>query len=123
MDFRQGDIYWVEIRPEHAVGSEQNKRRPWVIASRTELNHGRTVVAVPLTSKLNKKRPHCIVIPERYMVRDQGCTDRLSDSVALSDQIRTLDKTRLRQKIGHLSQTATIGLVETGLAYLFGISN
>ena len=56
------------------------------------------------------------------MIKDPQCTDQLYDSVALTDQIRTLDKRRLKQpKIGSLSQTATIGLVETGLAYLFGI--
>ena len=56
------------------------------------------------------------------MVKDPQCTDKLLDSVALTDQIRTLDKSRLQQpKIGRLSQTATIGLVETGLAFLFGL--
>ena len=122
MDIKQGEIYWVEIRPQHAVGSEQHKRRPWVVVSRTELNRGNTVAAVPHTSKLNKQRPHCIVIPESHMVKDPQCTDKLLASVALTDQIRTLDKSRLQQpKIGRLSQTATIGLVETGLAFLFGL--
>ena len=84
---------------------------------------GNTVVAVPLTSKLKKQRPHNVVIPQHQIIKDAYCKDTLSDSVALADQIRTLDKARLEQKIGRLSQTATIGLVETGLAFMLGISN
>ena len=122
MEIKQGELFWVEIRHADSVGSEQRNLRPWVVVSRTELNRGNTVVAVPLTTQTNKYRPHRTLIPERHMIKDPQCTDQLYDSVVLTDQIRTLDKRRLKQpKIGSLSQTATIGLVETGLAYLFGI--
>jgi mRNA-degrading endonuclease toxin of MazEF toxin-antitoxin module len=56
------------------------------------------------------------------MIKNPGCADRLSDSVALTVQIRALDKARLEHPtIGRLSRTATTGLLQIGVGYLLGI--
>lgn len=123
MAIKQGDVYWVEIRAQgEAVGSEQSNRRPWVIVSRSELNGGKVVVGVPLTSRQKWACAHRIAIPAREIIKDQGSSAQIKDSVALTDQIRALDVSRLEMpRIGRLSQTATIAVVEQGLAYLFDI--
>ncbi len=123
MSVRQGDIYWVEIQPEETVGSEQYKRRPFVIVSRSDLNRGQNnVVGVPLSTKVAKACAHRILIPVAEIIKDPGSNSVVKNSVALTDQIRVLDKSRLEEpRIGYLSQTATIGVVEVGLAYLFDI--
>lgn len=117
----QGDIYWVDIPPEHTVGSEQYARRPYVIVSKSSLNrHSRIVVGVPLTTNLHKASAHRIQIPSAQIVKDPGCSSLIENSVALTDQIRVLDKSRLQSKIGALSATAR-GAIEIGLSYLLDI--
>jgi len=121
-DIKQGDIYWVEIRQSETKGSEQWKRRPYVIVSRTGVNKtSRTVVGVPMTSEMRKAGGFLITLPASEIVKDVGCTSNIVDSVALVDQIRVLDISRLEQRIGCLSRTATIGLLELGLGFLFDI--
>jgi len=121
-DIKQGDIYWVEIRQSETKGSEQYKRRPYIIVSRTGLNKvGRTVVGVPMTSETRKAGGHLILLPAREISKDVGCASNIVDSVALVDQIRVLDLSRLEERIGSLSRTATIGLLELGLGFLFDI--
>jgi mRNA-degrading endonuclease toxin of MazEF toxin-antitoxin module len=122
MVVRQGEIYWATITPAETVGSEQFKRRPFVIVSRDAINRlGQNVVAVPLSSRVHKASQHRIFLPVAEMIKDATCQDSLVDSVALTDQIRVLDISRLESpKIGRLSQTATVAL-ELGLAFLFDI--
>jgi len=125
VEIRQGDIYWVDIPPSHTVGSEQYNRRPYIIVSRTLVNRrSRTVVAVPLTTTgtddLASHPPYRIVIPATEMTRDPSYAGTIQDSVAKSDQVRVLDKTRLGPKIGALSTTASVA-VGLGLAFLFDL--
>ncbi len=121
-EIKQGDIYWVEISPSEAKGSEQWKRRPYIVVSRTGINRvSATVVGVPMTTELRKAGAHRIQIPALEIVKDVGYTSTIVNSVALTDQIRVLDISRLEERIGCLSRTATIGLLENGLAYLFDI--
>lgn len=131
MDILRGDIYWVRAKDLDVQGSEQKKNRPYVIVSRTNVNRaGPNVVGVPLSTKLGKAQGHRILIPEQLMVKDitwpatwpdgQPRT-QLSTSVALTDHIRVLDKTRLVQpRMGSLS-TAAIGGLEVALANIFDI--
>lgn len=122
MEIKQGDIYWVNIPSSQTVGSEQWKRRPYIIVSRTMINKlGHNVVGVPLTTEIRKASQHRIQIPASMMIKEVGCTSTIQDSVALTDQIRVLDISRLEQpRIGCLSRTALIG-VGLGLAFLFDI--
>ena len=117
----KGDIYWVDIPKSQTVGTEQWKRRPYIIVSRTLINKlGRNVVGVPMSTEIRKASQHRILIPVSEITKDVSCTDTLSNSVAPTDQIRVLDTARLERKIGKLSQTAIIAL-ELGLAFLFDI--
>jgi mRNA-degrading endonuclease toxin of MazEF toxin-antitoxin module len=70
MPIKQGDIYWVDIPKAHTQGSEQYKRRPFIIVSRTELNKGKIVVGVPMTSETRKAGQHRTLIPAGEVVKD-----------------------------------------------------
>ena len=121
MDIEKGDIYWVNIPKAHTVGSEQFKSRPYVIVSRLAWNRvANNIVGVPLSSKVEKASQHRILIPLTEISKDPLWTGTLVPSVALTDQIRVLDKTRLQQKVGSLSQSAIIAL-ELGVSFLLDI--
>jgi mRNA-degrading endonuclease toxin of MazEF toxin-antitoxin module len=130
MPIEQGDLYWINIPANQTEGSEQFGRRPFVVVSRTAINNRLdTVVVVPMTTfgdqtqtaaLLAAQPPFRIVVPVAEMIRDVSCTSQLSTSVAKTDQVRVVAKTRLAQKIGRLSQTATIAVCG-GLAFLFDI--
>lgn len=123
-DFKQGDIYWVDIPPGHTVGSEQFNRRPYVIVSRTLINRsGKTVVGVPLTTAnalAVNQPPYRIVIPARDIIKDLSYTGTVENSLAKTDQVRVLAKERLETKMGKLSDTA-VAAVGLGLAFLFDL--
>jgi mRNA-degrading endonuclease toxin of MazEF toxin-antitoxin module len=130
MDIHQGEMFWIDIPQKHTEGSEQYGRRPLVVMSRLSINRRlKTVVVVPLTTFndqtldaafLASQPPYRVVVPLNEITKDVGCTSNLSTCVAKTDQARVVDKVRLQQKIGKLSQTATIS-VGLGLAYLFDI--
>ena len=118
---QQGDIYRVDIPKFQTVGSEQFKPRPYIIVSRTAINrHGNTVVGIPMSTKVHKASQHKILLPVAEIIRDVGYPDPFRDSVALTDQIRVLDITRLEVKMGRLSDSAIIS-VGLGLGFLFDI--
>lgn len=88
----RGDIYWVDLNP--TVGSEINKRRPCVLVGATPINQARhTVVVLPLSTAAKERPPLTIAIK---------CLDK--HSVAVCDQIRAVDKSRLKDKIGQLTK-------------------
>lgn len=88
---KRGDVYWVALDP--TLGSEIQKTRPAVIISNNSCNaHGLRVVALPLTSNVDS------LYPGEALVTIKGKPSR-----ALGDQIRSLDKSRLRSRIGTLS--------------------
>lgn len=89
---KRGDIYWVNLDP--TVGSEIRKKRPCVLVGATPINEARrTVVVVPLFSA-GKPRPP-LTIPVNCLGRQV---------VAVCDQIRAVDKSRLVEKIETISQ-------------------
>ena|SRR5579871_5000421 len=121
LDIQQGDIYWVTIPPEHTEGSEQFGRRPFIVLSRTALNKRlKTVVVVPMSTNVDNQPPHRIAIPVAEITKDPSCTSILLRSVAKTDQVRVIDKSRLEERIGRLSQTAIIAVAH-GLAFVFDI--
>jgi len=88
---RRGDVYWVALDP--TVGSEIKKTRPAVIISNNSCNaFGARVVVLPLTSNVDS------LYPGEAMVAIDGKPARV-----LGDQIRSLDKSRLRARIDTLS--------------------
>jgi mRNA-degrading endonuclease toxin of MazEF toxin-antitoxin module len=111
-------MYWCEPDPKDTVGSEQQKDRPWVIVSVSNLHRGNCVVGIPLTTEKSKASAHLIAIPAQEIKMDDGAA--AIDCVALTDQIRALDKRRFRKKAGCVSQRA-LSSIQLGLERLFGL--
>ncbi len=95
MVIKRGDIYYADLSP--VVGSEQGGVRPVLIIQNDIGNkYSPTVIATAITSQINKaKMPTHIELD----ANEYGLS---KDSVVLAEQIRTIDKRRLKEKIGHL---------------------
>ncbi len=95
MVIRRGDIYYADLRP--VVGSEQGGIRPvLVIQNDTGNRHSPTVIVAAITSKMNKAK-----LPTHVELSARQC-QIVKDSVILLEQLRTIDKQRLREKVCHL---------------------
>ena len=95
MQVKRGDIYYADLSP--VVGSEQGGIRPVLIIQNDVGNrHSPTVICAAITSKMNKAK-----LPTHVSL-DSGKCDLVKDSVVLLEQLRTIDKTRLKDKICHL---------------------
>ena len=95
MNIRRGDIYYADLSP--VIGSEQGGIRPVVILQNNIGNkYSPTVIAAAITSKTDKSR-----LPTHIEV-DAVNNGLAKDSVILLEQLRTLDKMRLKEKMGHL---------------------
>jgi len=94
MMIKRGDIFYADLNP--VVGSEQGGVRPVLIVQNNIGNtHSPTVIVIPITSSKGKSK-----LPTHQKLAE---TDILSDSsITLAEQIRTIDKTRLRSHIGSL---------------------
>ena len=97
MIIRRGDVFYADLRP--VVGSEQGGVRPvLIIQNDTGNRHSPTVICAAITSRMNKaKLPTHVEIACLYHVTS------MKDSVILLEQLRTVDKTRLKEKVCHLS--------------------
>ena len=114
MNIKRGDIYYADLSP--VVGSEQGGLRPVLIVQNDVGNrYSPTVIAAAITSKMGKtKLPTHIDIP--------GLEAGLAkDSVILLEQVRTIDKKRLKEKMGHLD-TATMTHVNNAIQVSFGLT-
>ncbi len=111
---KRGDIYYADLSP--VVGSEQGGVRPVLIVQNNIGNkYSPTVIAAAITSQINKaKMPTHIEIE----AKQYGLT---KDSVILMEQIRTIDKKRLKEKMGTLDMKS-ITQVNEALAVSFGLS-
>ncbi|MEG1705193.1 MAG: type II toxin-antitoxin system PemK/MazF family toxin [Clostridia bacterium] len=104
MDIKRGDIYYANLSP--VIGSEQDGIRPVLIVQNDLGNrYSPTIIALAITSKIKNNLPtHIKIDGEKYGLE--------KDSVILAEQIRTLDKARLRQKIGFLDVNTMIKVKE-----------
>ena len=112
---KRGDIYYADLSP--VVGSEQGGVRPVLIVQNDIGNkYSPTVIAAAITSQINKaKMPtHIEISAEEYGLN--------KDSVILLEQVRTIDKRRLREKIGHLDEELMLS-VNDALSVSFGLGN
>ena len=110
---KRGDIYYADLSP--VIGSEQGGMRPVLIVQNDTGNkHSPTVIAAAITSQTGKAK-----LPTHIELR--GHTVGLTrDSVILLEQIRTLDKSRLREKMGRLDGE-TMTRVDNAIAVSFGL--
>lgn len=115
MNIRRGDIYYADLSP--VVGSEQGGLRPVLIIQNDIGNkYSPTVIAAAITSRMSKARlpTHIDIYAERVGLA--------KDSVILLEQIRTLDKRRLKEKMGHLDE-GMMDHVNTAIAISFGLGS
>ena len=97
MQVRRGDIYYADLSP--VVGSEQGGIRPVLIIQNDIGNrHSPTVICAAITSRMNKAK-----LPT-HIALDAGKYHLMKDSVILLEQIRTIDKKRLREYVCHIDQ-------------------
>lgn len=95
MTIRRGDVYYADLRP--VVGSEQGGIRPVLIIQNDVGNrHSPTVIVAAITSQINKsKLPTHVELSSRHY-------EMVKDSVILLEQLRTIDKRRLKERVCHL---------------------
>ena len=113
MNIRRGDIYYADLSP--VVGSEQGGLRPVLIIQNDVGNrYSPTVIAAAITSRMGKTRlpTHIDIYAERAGLA--------KDSVILLEQIRTLDKRRLKERMGHLDDNI-MNEVNNAIAVSFGL--
>ena len=114
MNIRRGDIYYADLSP--VVGSEQGGLRPVLIVQNDVGNrYSPTVIAAAITSKMGKTKlpTHIDVFGEKVGLA--------KDSIILLEQVRTLDKKRLKEKMGHLDEI-TMNHVNNAIEVSFGLS-
>ncbi len=114
MTVKRGDIFYADLSP--VVGSEQGGLRPVLIVQNDVGNkYSPTVIAAAITSKLDKAKlpTHIDIFAEEFGLS--------KNSVVLLEQIRTLDKRRLREKMGHLDEVL-MQKVNDAITISFGLS-
>lgn len=95
MIIKRGDIFYADLRP--VIGSEQGGVRPVLIIQNDVGNkHSPTVICAAITSKMNKAK-----LPTHVEI-DAGRYEIVRDSVILLEQLRTIDKKRLKDRVCHL---------------------
>ena len=115
MNIRRGDIYYADLSP--VVGSEQGGLRPVLIVQNDVGNrYSPTVIAAAITSKMSKAKlpTHIDVFASQVGLS--------KDSVILLEQIRTIDKMRLKEKMGHLDDKV-MGEVNEAITVSFGLGS
>ena len=110
---KRGDIYYADLSP--VVGSEQGGVRPVLIVQNdTGHRHSPTVIAAAITSQTGKAR-----LPTHISVSPLSC-GLPKESVILLEQVRTLDKRRLREKMGRLDD-GVMRKVDSAIAVSLGL--
>ena len=113
MEVHRGEVFYADLSP--VVGSEQGGIRPVLIIQNEIGNrHSPTVIAAAITSRQDKNR-----LPTHINVRADRC-GLAKDSIILTEQIRTLDKRRLREKMGRLDD-GVMRQVDAAIAVSLGL--
>ena len=114
MVIKRGDMFYADLSP--VVGSEQGGVRPvLVIQNNVGNKYSPTVIVSAITSKLNKSKlpTHIELDSEEFGLK--------SDSIILTEQIRTIDKSRLKEKIGHINDVNIMSKIDNALGVSFGL--
>ena len=114
MIIKRGDIYYADLSP--VIGSEQGGLRPVLIVQNDVGNkYSPTVIAAAITSQINKTKlpTHIELYAENFGLA--------KNSVILLEQVRTIDKRRLKEKMGHLDD-GLMDKVNDAISISFGLS-
>ena len=114
MVVKRGDIFYADLSP--VIGSEQGGIRPvLVIQNNTGNKYSPTVIVSAITSQQSKSKlpTHIELSSEEFGLK--------SDSIVLAEQIRTIDKSRLKEKIGHIDDNSVITKINNALGVSFGL--
>ena len=114
MVIKRGDMFYADLSP--VVGSEQGGIRPvLVIQNDTGNKYSPTVIVSAITSQQNKSKlpTHIELSSEKFGLK--------SDSIILTEQIRTIDKSRLKEKIGHIDEGIVMSKINDALGVSFGL--
>ena len=115
MVIKRGDMFYADLSP--VVGSEQGGVRPVLIIQNDVGNkHSPTVIAAAITSQMGKAK-----LPTHIEIDSKSCGLK-NNSVVLAEQIRTIDKSRLKEKIGHIDDENVISELNNALGVSFGLS-
>ncbi|NLJ30352.1 MAG: type II toxin-antitoxin system PemK/MazF family toxin [Clostridiales bacterium] len=113
MNIRRGDIYYADLSP--VVGSEQGGVRPVLIVQNNIGNRfSPTVIAAAITSQRAKAN-----LPTHILLNAET-TGLAKDSVVLLEQVRTIDKHRLKERMGRLNHTC-MAQIDQALSISFGL--
>lgn len=113
MTVKRGDIYYADLSP--VVGSEQGGMRPVLIVQNDVGNKfSPTVIAAAITSQRDKAQ-----LPTHIQLTSQSCGLQ-KDSVVLLEQVRTIDKKRLKEKMGRIDDSS-MGEIDRALSISFGL--
>ena len=113
-DIKRGELYYADLSP--VIGSEQGGVRPVLVVQNDVGNkYSPTVIVSAITSQLNKSKlpTHIELGSEEFGLK--------ADSIILTEQIRTIDKSRLKEKIGHISDESIMGQINNALGVSFGL--
>ena len=108
MQIKRGDMFYADLSP--VVGSEQGGVRPVLIIQNDLGNkYSPTVIAAAITK-----------LPTHIEIDSSSCGLK-SNSIVLAEQIRTIDKSRLKERIGHIDDEKIIDKVNNALGVSFGL--
>ncbi len=114
MNIKRGEIYYADLSP--VVGSEQGGIRPVLIVQNDVGNrYSPTVIAAAITSQRDKTN-----LPTHIKVDAAGC-GLSKDSIVLLEQVRTIDKQRLKERMGSLDIGA-MDMVDRAISVSFGLN-
>jgi len=114
MVIKRGDMFYADLSP--VVGSEQGGIRPVLIVQNDTGNkYSPTVIAAAITSQIGKNK-----LPTHIEI-DSKEVGLKTDSIVLAEQIRTIDKSRLKEKIGHIDDKQVMGKINSAIGISFGL--
>ncbi len=114
MVIKRGDMFYADLSP--VVGSEQGGIRPvLIIQNDTGNKYSPTVIAAAITSQTGKNK-----LPTHIEIGSEE-NGLKADSVVLTEQIRTIDKSRLKEKIGHITDSEVMSQVNNAIGISFGL--
>ena len=115
MVIKRGDMFYADLSP--VVGSEQGGVRPvLIIQNDTGNKYSPTVIAAAITSQIGKNK-----LPTHIEIESNDVGLK-SDSVVLTEQIRTIDKSRLKEKIGHIDDEELMGKINSAIGISIGLA-